>query len=152
MRQIRSKAMQKIFHLVLIAVVLLASCSLFKKQILIDAVIDQKEQMDSAENPAMKNVINDELRGRRVHLVDVTVKDVALSANIDYDFCVIADVQTKKGMVEFYIYSTDRDTISKLAKGKTRIDALGDFSRFFSLLGDYYTMIEIINSTIKIKG
>ncbi len=144
--------MHKIFLSILIAVVLFASCSLLKKQILVEGVIDQKELMDAAENPAMKNVINDALRDRRVQLIDVTVKDVVLSTNIDYDFCVIVDVQTKKGVVECYIYSTDKKTISKLIKGKTRIDAIGDFSRFFSLLSDYYTMIEMTNASIDIRG
>jgi hypothetical protein len=152
LRIFRRQVMQKLFSLLLIVVILPASCGLFKKEILIDAVVDQKAQIDATENPAMKNMINSELRDRRVQLFDLVVKDVTLSTNIDYDYCVIVDVQTKKGPVECFIYSTDKDTISKLVKGKSRIDASGDFGRFFSLLGDYYTMLEIVNAKIKIKG
>lgn len=152
LRIFRRQVMQKLFSLLLIVVILPASCGLFKKEILIEAVVDQKAQMDATENPAMKNMINSELRDRRVQLFDLVVKDVTLSTNIDYDYCVIVDVQTKKGSVECFIYSTDMNTISKLVKGKSRIDASGDFGRFFSLLGDYYTMLEIVNAKIKIKG
>lgn len=136
----------------LFAVIMLASCGLMKKQILIDALVDQKARLDATVNPAMKHEINQDLLKRRVELFGVVVKDVTLSTNIDYNFCVIADVQTGKGMVECYIYSADIKTVSMLVMGKSRIDVSGDFGRFFSLLNDYYTMIEIINASIKIRG
>jgi hypothetical protein len=147
----RRQFMKKYIFTLLVAVIFTASCGLLKKQILIDGVVDEKARMDATENPAMKYVINDQLRERRVELFDMTVKDVIQSTNIDYDFCIIVDMQTRKGTVGCFIYSSDVDTISKLVKGKSRIDASGDFSRFFSLLGDYYTMLEIVKASIKIR-
>jgi hypothetical protein len=141
--------MKKYVWLLIIAVSAVASC--IKEPILIDAVVNEKARMDQSDNPAMKFIINAELGKRRVQLFNVTVKDVIESTNIDYYFCVIVDVQTKKGPVECHIYTIDIGTVSKLVKGKTRIDAEGDFGRFFSLIDDYYTRVEMLNSSITIK-
>jgi hypothetical protein len=135
-------------HLLFLMAVAVAVSSCVKDPILIESVVDEKAKMDQADNPAMKFLINEELGKREVHLFSVVVKDVTPSTNIDYDFCVIADVQTKKGPVECHIYSTDVKTVSGLVKGKTRINAVGDFGRFFSLLDNYYTRLEIIKATI----
>jgi hypothetical protein len=142
--------MKKIACLIFAAVAF-ASCGLFKKSILIDGVVDEKVRIDEAENPAMKLMIKDDLGNRKIELHDVTVKDVIESTNIDYDFCVLADVQTRKGPVECFIYTADVKTVAKLSKGKSKIDVSGDFGRFFSLLDDYYTRLEIVKSCIKIK-
>jgi hypothetical protein len=141
--------MKKYVWLLFIALTVVVSC--VKEPILIDSVVNEKARMDQSDNPAMKFIIKEELGKRRVQLFNVTVKDVIESTNIDYDFCVIVDVQTKKGQVECHIYSTDIDTISKLVKGKTKIDAEGDFGRFFSLIDDYYTRVEMLKSSITIK-
>jgi hypothetical protein len=129
----------------------MAAVSCIKEPILIDGVVNEKVRMDQTDNPAMNYIIRDELGKRRVQLFNVTVKNVTESTNIDYDFCVIVDVQTKKGPVECHVYSTDVKTIASLVKGKTKIDAEGDFGRFFSLLDDYYTRLEMLKSSITIK-
>ena len=141
--------MKKYVWLLLIAVMATVSC--IKEPILIDGVVNEKVRMDLTDNPAMKYIIRDELGNRRVQLFDLMVKDVTESTNIDYNFCVIVDVQTKKGLVECHIFSTDVKTIARLVKGKTKIDAEGDFGRFFSLLDDYYTRLEMLKSSITIK-
>ena len=141
--------MKKYVCLLCIALSAIVSC--VKEPILIDGVVSEKARMDQSDNPAMKYIIKEELGKRRVQLFNVTVKDVIESTNIDYDFCVIVDVQTKKGPVECHIYSTDIDIVSKLVKGKTKIDAEGDFGRFFSLIDDYYTRVEMLKSSITIK-
>jgi hypothetical protein len=141
--------MKKIVWLLLISAIATVSC--IKEPILIDGVVSEKMRMDQTDNPAMNYMIRDELGKRRVQLFNVTVKDVTESTNIDYDFCVIVDVQTKKGLVECHIYSTDVKTVASLVKGKTKIDAEGDFGRFFSLLDDYYTRVEMLKSSIMIK-
>lgn len=143
--------MIKYFCMLLIVVLPLGCCGLFKKPIVIDSVIDEKVRMDETENPAMKLIIKEDLGKKRIELYDVVVKDVTESTNIDYDFCIIADVQTKKGPVQCHIYTTDVKTMSRLVKGQTKIDVKGIFGRFFSLLDDYYTRIEIINSCVTIK-
>ena len=57
---------------------------------------------------------------------------------------------TKKGLVECYIYTKNIRIISELKMGKTKIDITGKFSRFFSMLDEYYTKIEIIDASISI--
>ena len=148
--RIRSFAMKKLLVL-LIAVAACSSCDLFKKGILMDEVVNEKIQIDGTDNPAKKDVITKELANRRVRLFDVTVKDITDSNNVEYDFCVKADVQTKKGTVECCIYTKDVKTVARLVKGKSRIDAVGVFDRFFTILDNYYTRVDIIRSSITIK-
>jgi ATP-dependent protease HslVU (ClpYQ) peptidase subunit len=82
---------------------------------------------------------------------NLKVKDIITSTNVDYDFCVLSDIQTEKGLIEVYIYTKNVRRISQLKKGETVIDVKGAFSRFFSMLDNYYTKIEITNSVIEIK-
>ncbi len=138
--------MKKWLLSLLIGVIALTSC--VKEPILIESVVEEKARMELADNPAMKFLINEELGKREVHLYGLTVKDVVVSTNIDYDFCVIADVLTKKGLVECHIYSKDVKTVAGLVKAKSRINAVGDFGRFFSLIDDYYTRLEVVKATI----
>ncbi len=142
--------MKKIVVL-LIIVAACTSCDLFKKQILMEEVVNEKIQLDVTENPAKKFVLKEDLANRRIKLFDVTVKDVTSSNNIEYDYCVKADVQTKKGMVECSIYSTNVKTVAKLVKGKTKIDVAGVFNRFSPVLDDYYIKVDIIRACITIK-
>jgi hypothetical protein len=141
----------KKFVVLLMAAAACISCDITKKQILMDEVVNEKIKIDGTDNPAMKYVIKEDLSNRRITLFNVTVKDVINSTNIDYEYCVKVDVQTKKGMVECNIYSTDVKTISRLVKGKTRIDVAGVFGRFFSILDDYYTKVDIIRASLTIK-
>ena len=143
--------MKRYLFVVMLVAVAAVSCGLFKKPILIDGVVTEKARIDATDNPAMKDLIKEELGKRRIELTGVTVKDVVESNNIDYDYCVIADVQTPQGLVQCQIYSSDAKTVSKLVKGKSVIDASGDFGRFFSMLDSYYTRLEILNATVKIK-
>jgi hypothetical protein len=136
----------------MLAAVLMASCGLTGKEILINDLVNQKARMEATANPAKKYEINQELLKRRIQLKDLLVKDVIPSSNIDYDFCIIADVQTDKGMVECYIYSKDIKTIARLVIGESRIDVTGGFGRFFAMLKDYYTMLDVVNATIRIRG
>ena len=142
------------YALFFVALIMPLGCcggGLLKKPILIESVVDEKARMDEAENPAAKFIIKDELGNRRIEIADLLVKDVTESTNIDYDYCIKADVATKKGTVECNIYTDDVKTISKLEKGKTHIEVRGLFGRFFTLLDNYYTRIEIIKSCVKIK-
>lgn len=127
------------------------SCSYFFKETLnIKQVVAKKEEMDRSDNPAYKFLAIRDLAQKRVQIKNVTVKDVIVSGNIDYEFCVLASVPYEKGVVDCYIYSRDLKTVSGLVKGKTRIDVAGDFGRFFTLLDDAYTKIEVINADITI--
>jgi hypothetical protein len=143
--------MKRYLFAVILAAVAIASCGLFKQPILIDGVAAEKARIDATDNPALKDLIRTELDKRRIELTGVTVKDVVESNNIDYDYCVIADVQTQKGLVQCQIFTTDAKTVSKLVKGKSVIDATGDFGRFFSMLDNYYTRLEVVRASIKIK-
>lgn len=141
----------KQFLLIMIAVAVCTSCDVFKKPILIEDVASEKVRIEGSGNPAQKYLINKDLGKRRIMLYDVTVKNVVDSNNIDYDFCVLVDVQTKKGPIECNIYSKDVKTIAKLVKGTTKIDVVGVFGRFFSTLDDYFTKVDIIRASIAIK-
>jgi hypothetical protein len=85
-----------------------------------------------------------------ISVKDLIVKDVVSASDIDYQFCVLSEVQTQKGIVEFYIYSRDVSTIAKLEKGKTKIMVLGDFRRFFTLLDASFVKIDIGDADISI--
>jgi len=92
------------------------------------------------------------LRNKKIVISDIVVKRVVESSRADYNFCVLADSKIEDKDVECHIYSHSVNTVSKLEKSKTIIDASGTFERFFSTLDNYYTKLEIINASIKIKG
>ncbi len=135
----------------LMAAAAFISCDITKTPIFMEEVVNEKIKIDATENPAKKFIIKEDLANRRITLIDVTVKDVINSNNIDYEYCVKADVQTKKGMVECCIYTTNVKTVAKLVKGRTKIDVKGVFGRFFSTLDDYYAKVDIIRASITIK-
>jgi hypothetical protein len=64
---------------------------------------------------------------------------------------VIVSVPYEKMNVECFVYSQEVKDISRLVKDKTRVDVTGDFSRFFTLLDESYTKIEITNAEITIR-
>ncbi len=129
----------------------MCSCSIFKPSIKIDGVMDYKQKIDASQNPALKYTLRNELSKKRIKLYDITVKDITESGNIDYDFCVVADVQTKAGPVECHIYSSKVKKIARLEKGRSRIDVSGDYGRFFSVMESTAMRLEIIKASITIK-
>lgn len=129
-----------------------SSVSFFKTQITIKDVLTSKEIIDNSKNPAEVLLLKNDLSEKILLLENVTVKDVINSTNVDYDFCVIADIQSDKGMIECYIYSKNIRRISLLKKGQSIINVKGEFKRYFSMLDNYYTKIEITNSNITIKN
>jgi len=145
----------KIIVTALIAMIPL-SCGLkqfervYKSTLTLDEAIAQKELIDATDNPARKFEITNDLSGKMIKVKDVVVKDVISASDIDYQFCVLSEVQTPKGIIEFYIFSKDLDTIAELEKGKTRIEVLGDFRRFFSLLDSSFVKIDIGDADITI--
>ncbi len=155
--------MKKIIIFALWITVFTVSCNslifynFFKSRISVQEAIEEKAKLDRTENPANKFLIKNKLAKKRVEISDVVVKDITDSVNVDYTFCVIVSVQTSKGPIECYIYANDIyqkediKSISKLTKGKSKIDVDGDFNRFFTLLDESYTKIEIINAEITIK-
>jgi hypothetical protein len=122
--------------------------SIGKTKITVSTAVTYKDRIDNATNPARKRVLLEEVQKRRVEIPTVLVKKIDTSSNIDYDFEVVVEMNTNKGPVECYIYSQDYQTISELSAERSRIQVEGDFSRFFTMLDDYYTKIEITNATI----
>ena len=116
----------------------------------INDLIQYKEKIDNTENPAEIYIIKADLSSKVISLENLIVKDIIESTNVDYQFCVVSELQTEKGIIEFYIFSKNIRRISYLEKGKTKISVKGEFNRFFSTLDNYYTKVEIINSNIKI--
>lgn len=143
--------MNRIFF-VLLASFFAVSCSTFDENIKVKDVVLLKDKMDSTSNPAQQFMLRRNLAEKKVEISDALVKDIINSTRIDYDFCVVVEVDTPKGKVECYIYSKNIRLIAKLEKGKSRIDASGEFDRFFTMLDEYYTKIDIVDSAIKIKN
>jgi len=130
------------------------SCStsfILKDKVTIDEVLIQKEKIDSTENPAESFLLKNSLSEKVLVIENLKVKDIIPSTNVDYDFCILSEIQTGKGLIEIYIYTKNIRRISQLKKGESIIDVKGAFSRFFSMLDNYYTKIEITNSIVDIK-
>lgn len=128
-----------------------ASNPFFTQEIEADAIMAEKEAIDSIDNPAMRYRKLNELRNKKVLLKDILVKDVIESPLVDYTFCVLAELKIRGKTVECHIYSASINTISRLKRQQSIIDVTGTFQRFFSTLDDYDTKIEITNAKIKIK-
>lgn len=143
--------MKKFFPLLLL-LALLTSCSMafLRDEMKINDLIQYKEKIDNTENPAEVYIIKADLASKVISLEGLLVKDIIESTNVDYQFCVVSELQTEKGKIECYIFTKNIRRISYLEKGKTIIDVRGEFKRFFSTLDNYYTKIEIINSSITI--
>lgn len=143
--------MKKFFPLLLL-LALLTSCSMafLRDEMKINDLIQYKEKIDNTENPAEVYIIKADLASKEISLEGLLVKDIIESTNVDYQFCVVSELQTEKGKIECYIFTKNIRRISYLEKGKTIIDVRGEFKRFFSTLDNYYTKIEIINSSITI--
>ncbi len=142
---------EKIKIFVILPLLLTVSCFAFlKPTITVNEAMAKKQEIDKSENPAYKSLIIRDLAKKRIRLNRVLVKDVTQSGNIDYDFCVIADVPYEKGQIDCFIYSRDTKTISRLKNNKSKIEVTGDFGRFFTLLDSAYTKIEITDASINI--
>jgi len=72
-----------------------------------EEVVNEKIQIDVADNPAKKFILKKDLANRRIKLFDVTVKDVTSSNNIEYELLCEGRCADKKGLVECNIYSTN---------------------------------------------
>ncbi|HOK01637.1 MAG TPA: hypothetical protein PKX79_07500 [Spirochaetota bacterium] len=145
-----------ILPLLLLTTIINLSCTsyqfFFKDKITIDELLATKEQIDTAENPAQALLLKNDLANKVIVINELLVKDIIPSTNVDYDFCVISDYQSEKGPIEFYIYTKNLRRISQLKKGQSLITVQGEFSRFFSMLDNYYTKIEIIKAAIAVKN
>ncbi len=149
--------MKKSITGVLVIVLFVTGCGLFRETIKVNKAIEYKQDIDQTKNPARAELIKKELKKKRVRLENVLVKDVVGSTNIDYNFSVVVAVPYNGKTVECYVYARDWynqedvKTISKLIPGTSKVDVVGDFGRFFTLLDDSYTKIEILNANISIR-
>ena len=142
----------KTFLPLVLIIMLLSSCSIpfLKADMQINDLIQYKEKIDNTDNPAEVYIIKADLASKVIDLNGLIVKDIIESTNVDYQFFVVSELKTEKGMIECYIFTKNIRRISYLEKGKTIINVRGGFNRFFSTLDDYYTKIEIINCNIMI--
>ena len=138
-------------YLIILALFLTTSCNLLKKSIKLSEIIDNKVKIDKTKNPAQKKIMLKNLSENLVEIKNITVKKISSSSNIDYEFCVLADVECKHGKIECYIYTKNLKLLAKLKNNVTKIDVLGHFGKFFTSFDEYYTKIEIIKSNITIK-
>ncbi len=129
---------------------------IFKDKISVQQAINKKEKIDRSDNPALKFLILKDLKKKVIEINKIEIKDIISSSNIDYTFCVLVSAPTTRGKIDCYVYTNDFykqediGTISKLAKGRTKVNITGDFRRFLTMLDDTFTKIEIINAEIEI--
>jgi hypothetical protein len=138
----------------LITLLILPSCattSIFKEKIDLNQLLKAKNKIDSSDNAARQLLLKNDLTNKILVLNRIKVKDIIPSTNVDYDFCVISDIDSPDGKIELYIYTKNIRALSRLDKGESVISVEGEFSRFFTMLDDYYVKIDIINSRIKVE-
>ncbi len=137
----------------LIALLILPSCattSIFKEKIDLNQLLKAKNKIDATDNAARQLLLKNDLVNKILVLNRIKVKDIIASTNVDYDFCVISDIDSPEGKIEVYIYTKNIRALSRLNKGESVISVEGEFSRFFTMLDDYYVKIDITNSRIKV--
>ena len=142
--------MKKILIIIFAITVSCISCDLTKPKIDMNTVTKEKVKMDKINNPAKKQYLLRNLSKKRIVIKNVVVKKITTSTNIDYDFCLIVDIKTTQGKVECYVYSKNIKKIVQLEKGKSKIDLIGEFSKFFTMLDEYFIKVEIIKTKFKI--
>lgn len=123
---------------------------IFPRTLTIEDAIMEKQQLDLVDNPAKKDQIEKDLATCRIKAEDLKVREILVSTDIDYGFCVIAEYQSPKGLIDFYIYSKDNSTIAKLEKGKSKINIKGNFRRFFKLIDNTWFKIDTTDTDIDI--
>jgi len=144
--------MKRMIYFVIITLTFFScTASFLKDEITINELIIEKEKIDHTENPAEVLLLKNSLSEKILYLDEILVKDSVNSTNVDYDFCVIAEVPTEKGIIECSIYTKNIKRISQLKKGKSIISVKGEFKRYYSMLDNFYTKVEITNSNIIIK-
>ena len=151
-------------------VIFLSSCgsitfitNFLKERLSVQDVVNWKVDMDNSENPAYTSRMEKRLKSKRIRIEKIKIKDIidsktVVSTNVDYKFCIVVSVPTNKGDIDCYVYAgtgdifpvEDLKTISILKKGVTIVNIEGDFSKFFTLLDETYTKIEIVNANIDI--
>ncbi len=134
----------------MMAVFIPLSCSILTTPLTIKDVVTTKEKIETSINPAARFILNEKLKDETIRLDNIIVKDIIESTNIDYDFCIISDIQSDKGPVECFIYTKNVYKISRLTKGKSKIHVTGIFSRFFTLPDQYFTKVDIIKADIDV--
>jgi hypothetical protein len=123
--------------------------SLFKDKITVRDAVAKRDEMEQSDNIARKALLTRDLEKKRVEIADALVKDIAASGNIDYEFSVLVTITLENVTVDCYIYTQDVAAVAGLVKGKTRIHAIGDFGRFFTMLDNKNVKMEIVNADIK---
>ncbi len=121
-----------------------------KARISVKEALDFKEKIDKTTNPARRELMLKDVKKKLIELKDVLVKDIVASTNIYYNYAVVVEVPHEKGVIAFYIYADNDsiDDVAKLKKGKSRINVIGYFGRYFEILSDAYINIEILDADI----
>jgi len=147
----------KIKLILFVPLLLFYSCSLFKETILIKNFISEKEKFDKSDNPALKYLIINSLSKKKISLNDLLITDIRESEEINYQYCIIAEIDSEKGKILSYIYSEEIEKISKLIKGKSRINVIGDFIGFHKEYSffqkdaeSYFSKIDISDADIQL--
>ncbi|MBN1501881.1 MAG: hypothetical protein JW982_17120 [Spirochaetes bacterium] len=145
--------MKKVLIIVLLVSFTL-SCSqkfyekMYKKSYTLNEIVAINEKIINAENIAEKKVYSQTLNNSIVEIEKAVVKNIVESQNVDYDFCVVADVENEKGKIQINIFSKNIKVISQLKSGESVIKVIGEFGRMYKLFDDYYLKIDIQDAAI----
>ncbi len=121
-----------------------------KPKITIEQTVSKAGEIEKTSNPAKKDILKRDLSRKRVVITNVLVKDVIISGNINYNYCVISDINTSSGIIQCQIHSNDTSTMAKLRAGTSRINVSGDYSKFFIFLDNKSMTLEITDAKIDI--
>lgn len=140
------------------SLIFLVSCSqnyyerIYKRTYMIDEIVKINEEIIKTSNPAKKTLYSRKFNKSLVKLDNVLVKDIIRSQEVDYEFCIVADVKHEEKLIQCFIFSKNIKAMAKLEKNKTIISVLGDFHRTYKIFDEYYLKIEIFESSISIKN
>lgn len=136
---------------------LLSSCSykyytrLIQREVSVNEAMTAKDEMDLSTNPARRAMIQKDLQKKLIRVRGVTVKRVIPSINLDYDYCMVVEATYDKGSIECYVYPMDFSDLAELTPGVSVVDFVGDFGKFFNIVEDSFTKIEVLNANISVR-
>jgi hypothetical protein len=148
--QLEEKYMRNAIALIAAVSLAATSCTLIRTKMKVEDVVAEKVKIDSTTNLARKYLILNDLNKKSVVLENILVKEIIPSTNIDYEFCIVADIVVEDKKVECHIYTKNMYKMANLQEGISRINVVGDFKRFFTMLDEYYTKIEIVQAKVSL--
>lgn len=123
---------------------------LIKKPLSVDDALIMRNNIEQNSNPVARDVETSDMQRQFIEVKNVMVHDIIRSTNVEYEYCLITSVTTKDGDLECYVYTNDTWKLAKLIPGKSRLNIIGDYGRFFNTIESNKPRLEILHAEIKI--